>query len=180
MYKNLEENEYVKKDLDRFLKWKADKIKIKLSFDEKKTLLFQYCSENKKVPSGREQYKNINLGGWYNQQRITINNTDHKLYQILAEHKYIKKDLNRYLEWKEKNKNNIKLSFDENKTILFQYCNENKKTPPKKERYENANIGMWYQNQKKKINNNSLYKKLSENKYVKENLDQYLNKKSDK
>ncbi len=46
-------------------------------------------------------------------------------------------------------------------------------------KYKDQNIGMWLQDQKKKINSvtSDIYKKLSENKYVKESLDLYLNKK---
>lgn len=62
------------------------------------------------------------------------------------------------------------------KELLFEYCNENKKVPIRKTEYKNQNIGSFLGHQKNKINsiNDELYKKLSENKYIKESLDNYL------
>jgi type IV secretory pathway VirB4 component len=121
----------------------------------------------------------------YSGQKIKIDNSEGKLYTILAENTYIKKDLDRYLVNKIKNKDKKKLTFDESKQLLFKYCNENEKVPLPKEQYENVNIGTWYYNQKGKIDNSEdkLYKILAENKYVKERIDKYLeikHKKKDK
>ena len=84
------------------------------------------------------------------------------------------------MEYIEKNKDKIKLNFNERCDLLFKYCNEYKCTPTQKTIYENKNIGGWLQHQKSKINSSDdeLYKKLSNNNYIKINLDAYLIKKS--
>jgi len=65
------------------------------------------------------------------------------------------------------------------KQILFDYCDEYKKTPKNK-----IIIGKWLGNQKSKINlkTDQMYLDLSSNKYVKESLDNYYlkNKKVEK
>jgi len=63
------------------------------------------------------------------------------------------------------------------KDLLFEYSNDNDKIPTRKIKYKNKNIGHWLQRQKNKINYNTddIYIKLSENKYVKQSLDKYLN-----
>jgi hypothetical protein len=70
-------------------------------------------------------------------------------------------------------------SFDVKKQILFDYCDEYKKTPKNK-----IIIGKWLGNQKSKINlkTDQMYLDLSSNKYVKESLDNYYlkNKKVEK
>ncbi len=72
----------------------------------------------------------------------------------------------------------MKLNWDEFKNILFKFCQENNRICIAREEYEGIKIGNWIQHQKKKINSieDDLYKKLSENKYVKESLDKYLKK----
>ena len=69
-----------------------------------------------------------------------------------------------------------RLSWDKIKNLLFKFCEKEKRCPINKEQFKNQNIGMWLQNQKKKIKNkdDEIYKKLSINQYVKESLDEYL------
>ena len=73
----------------------------------------------------------------------------------------------------------IRLGFEYNKALLFEYCDLNKSVPTRKEKYKNQLIGSWLQHQKKKIanKNDDLYIKLSGNQYVKQSLDKYLEKK---
>ena len=172
IYKILAENEILKKDLDRYLAEKEkNKDKIILSFDESKDLLFKYCNEFNKIPNS----KKINIGMWFQRQKKKIKSNNDDIYKILAENEILKKDLDRYLAEKEKNKDKIILSFDESKDLLFKYCNEFNKIPNSKK----INIGMWFQRQKKKIksNNDDIYKILAENKIVKKELDRFLSKK---
>ena len=90
----------------------------------------------------------------------------------------IKKELDRYLENKIKNKNNkIILSWDESKDLLFEYCNLYKKIPNNNTNlYKGYNIKNWLDTQKKCINSqiNDKYIKLSVNEIVKKELDHFL------
>src|SRR5579862_483652 len=171
-YEILSKNKYVKEDIDRYLEAKNNK----LTFDQSKQLLFKYCNENKKIPLHKERYENMNLGMWYTNQKAKISNYNSNICIILSKNKYVKKDLIQYLEVKNKNKDKKKLTFDQSRQLLFKYCNENKKIPPREEQYENMNLGIWYHNQKKKINNseNKYYIILLKNKYVKKDLYRYL------
>ena len=66
--------------------------------------------------------------------------------------------------------------FNKWKDILFEYCNKYTLVPSQKIEYNKYNIGSWLNDQKKKISKNTdnIYIKLSTNKYVKDNLDLYL------
>jgi len=177
LYKKLSINQYTKDSLDKYLEYKKEnKNKEKLKWNEWKNLLFDYCNENKNIPPKRRQYKDQNIGSWLQNQKNKINSTDDELYKKLSINQYAKDSLDKYLEYKKKNKNKEKLKWNEWKNLLFDYCNENKNIPTKKIIYKSQRIGQWLQDQKKKINstNDELYKKLSINQYVKDSLDEYL------
>jgi len=139
-----------------------------LTQDEKKDLLFEFCNENKRTPKKYEPYKGCSIGGWLQNQKNRINSIDDDEYKKLSTNKYVKEELDRYLEWKQQNKGN------EKKYLLFEFCNENKRTPKKNEKYNGCSIGGWLCRKKNRINSDDEYKKLSTNEYVKEELDRYL------
>ena len=124
----------------------------------------------------KTKYKNQNIGHWLQDRKTQINNTTSEIYVILSKNEIVKQELDRYLIGKEKNKDKIKLTFDESKILLFEYCDENNKIPVRKTKYKNQNIGQWLQNQKTQINNTTseIYVILSENEIVKQELDRYL------
>ena len=81
IYIQLAENSIIKEELDRFLFEKdKNKDKQKLTFDESKSLLFEYCDINKIIPTGKTKYKNYNIGKWLQSQKHIINNNKHKRY----------------------------------------------------------------------------------------------------
>jgi superfamily II DNA or RNA helicase len=178
LYKNLSKNEYIKKNLDVYLiNVKKNEGKENLSFEQWGTLLFEYCEKNKCVVQQKTVYKNQNIGMWLKAQKGKINNADDDLYKKLSKNAYVKRSLDEYLINVKKNENKDKLSWEQLKTLLFEYCDNNKCVPDLKTVYNNQNIGIWlHTTQKRNINNTSdeLYIKLSTNKYVKENLDKYL------
>ena len=183
IYIKLSKNKYVKENLNECLEYKKEnKDKIKLEWNEWKKLLFEYCDRNKKTPFGKTKYKNVNIGHWLSDQKQKINNYTDNIYIRLSENEYVKKNLDEYIKYKKDNKNKIKLEWDEWKYLLFEYCDKNKCTPLQKTKYKNVNIGGWLFHQKEKITKNTdeIYIKLSENKYVKQNLDKYLANKSTK
>ncbi len=177
LYKKLCVNEYVKISLDNYLKNKEkNKDKKYFTWEEKKEILFEFCNINKTIPTRKKIYKNENIGLWLKNQKAKIKNTNDELYQKLSLNQIVKISLDNYLKNKEQNKNKQKLSWEESKKILFEFCNKNKKMPSYK---ENNNIIRWLQDQKKKINSiyNKLYQELSINEYVKISLDNYLKNK---
>ena len=147
-----------------------------IKWNEWRDLLFEYCNINKQMPIKKTKYKNQNIGQWlHNQKKKVKCNTDY-VYVKLSKNEYVKQSLDEYLEYKEINKNKIKLLWNEWKELLFEYCDTHKKIPSIKLKYKQQNIGCWIRNQKNKIKNNTneLYIKLSKNKYVKQSLDKYL------
>ena len=170
IYKKLKKNKYVKKLLDEYLEYK----KVTKNKYVKK-LLFEYSNEYKEIPKKKTKYKNQNIGQWLQHQKGKIKTNEDKVYEELSENKFVKESLDEYLEYKEKTKDKNKISQDEWKKLLFEYCNENKETPKQITKYKNQNIGQWLNTQKKNIKTNEdIYKKLSKNKYVKKSLDKYL------
>jgi len=172
LYKKLSKNKYIKEILDEYLdprkKW-----------DKRYKLLDEYIDKKKKVQSNKIQYKDHNIGKWFQHQKSSLLSKDDELYKKLSENKYIKKNLDKYLEYKEKTKNKIKLKWDEWYILVDEYIDKEKMIPSQKTQYNNHKIGQWYQDQKKRISSkdNELYKKLSENEHIKENLNNYLAKK---
>ncbi len=149
----------------------------------KKNLLFEYADANKHTRSGNFIYKNYNIGYFFTDQKKIITDTNHDLYVKLAENKYVKESIDKYLETREKNIHLIKLSQKEWIELLFEYCKENKTKPTRVTIYKERNLGEWYHTQQKKINSidDNFYKKLAENEYIKENLDIIIkNKKKQK
>ena len=171
VYITLSENKLVKENLDDYLN--------KFSWEESKELLFEYCDKYDKIPTIKTEYKGKKIGVWLQQQKKKINNKKDDVYIKLSENDIVKENLDDYL--------NPNLKWNKWKELLFEYCNENQKTPTKKTEYKGKRIGGWLDNQKKKINNTTsgcetkgfkeddVYIVLSENKLVKENLDNYLN-----
>ena len=180
IYIKLSENKYIKKSLDEYLKYKEkNKDKEKLTFNQSKDLLFEFCNINKRCPFQKEEFKNKNIGMWLHNQKKKINDIINEVYIKLSENNYVKKLLDEYLEFKKENKNNENLTFEQSVDLLVEFCNINKRCPKPNEQYKNKNIYNFLQNLKKKVNNinNELYIKLSGNEYIKESLDKYLNKK---
>ena len=180
IYKKLSENRIVKEVLDKYLenKRKDDKPE-KISWDEWKELLFDYCDKNNKIPTNKTKYKNYNIGQWLSTQKKKLESENDDIYKKLSENKIVKESLDKYLENKRRDDKHDKISWDEWKELLFDYCNKYNKHPTKKIQYKNYNIGHWLQDQKTKLEseNDEIYKKLSENRIVKESLDKYLKNK---
>jgi len=178
LYIILSVNEYMKPDLDEYLKnFEKNKDKEKLSWNEWAQLLFKYCNENKCCAQSNTKYESFNIGMWLHHQKKKINNIEDEVYIKLSVNKYVKNNLDNYLKNVEKNKDKLILEWNQWQELLFKYCNENKCCAQSNTKYKTRNIGSWLQDQKKKINsiNDEVYKKLSVNKYVKKNLDEYLN-----
>jgi hypothetical protein len=67
------------------------------------------------------------------------------------------------------------------KNLLFEFSNKNKRAPKESDSlYKNYNLNLWLQNNKRKIKNkeDNIYLKLSENNFIKINLDEYFENKN--
>ena len=172
MYLKLCINEYVKDNVDTYL---INKDNNK-DFDQSKDLLFEFCNENKRTPISTEKYKNQNIGAWLNTQKKKIKDIKTDMYLKLCINEYVKDNVDTYLINKDNNKDKNILTFDQLKDLLFEFCNENKRTPNQKDKYKNQNIGSWLHAQKNKIKDkeSDIYLKLCINEYVKDNLYTYL------
>jgi superfamily II DNA or RNA helicase len=181
LYKKITQNIYIKNSIDKYLSNKEkNKEKKTLSQDEKFELLMKYCDINKKCPQQKESYEGQNIGMFLCTLKKQINNKNCNLYVKSSQNTYVKNSIDKYLLNKEKNKEKKILSQDEKIELLIKYCNINKKCPTKRESHEGQNIGIFLCNLKTKIKNNTcdLYIKLSHNKYVKQSLNDFLEKKN--
>ena len=145
IYESLSENKYVKDYIDLFL---LNKKKKKLSFDEYKELLFKYCDEFKCVPKRGIVYGGYNLENWLHNRKNMIDDKESDIYKELSKNKYVKENLDLLFDVKETNKDKVKLTFDEWKKILFEYCDKFKTHPPMGTKYNNVGIGNWFQKRK--------------------------------
>ena len=170
----------MKECLDEYLRNKEkNKDKVKLTFDQWRDVLFDYCNTHSQVPSKKTKHKNTNIGQWLQSQKKKINATTDDTYQKLAIHPLVKECLDEYLRNKEKNKGNVKLTFDQWRDILFDHCNTHSQVPTWKTKHKNTNIGKWLNNQKAKLTaaTDNLYQKLAIHPIVKDCLDDYLHNK---
>ncbi len=146
-----------------------------LSFQYKLAVLLKYVNEFQKYPPVTTIYENIKLGSWFQDCKSKIKDTNSLIYIKLSKNEIIKNEFDRYLDREVKDKI---YTFDESLYVLFEYVKEYGKIPTNKTKYNDVNIGLWYQNQKPKITdiNSDIYIKMSQNDTVKENLDQYINR----
>ena len=179
IYKKLSKNKILKENIDEYLDTKKknkSKNKEKLSENEKINLLIEFVEKNKCLPKRAEEYKSTNIGRFLDAYKSKINSVDDDLYKKLGKNQIIKESVDKYLKMKEQNKGKENLSFDEMFLLLKEFTDEHDRNPTSKESYKNINIGIWLDNQKRKMStkNDDVYIKLSKNKLVKENLDKYL------
>jgi superfamily II DNA or RNA helicase len=173
LYNILSINNYIKKSLDIYLLDRKNKKNVKLTFDETTQLLFDYANNNYDKPTRKTKYKGKCIGSWFDDQKRKIESTDDELYKLFSKNKHIKKAVDEYLVVKEKNSNCVKISFDEWKSLLFEYSEENKCHPTINISYKQQDIGGWFKRQKTKITskNDDLYIVLCTNKYIQMSLD---------
>ena len=88
-------NTYVKKSLDEFLEYrkgnKKNKDKEVISFDQWKEWLFEYCDENKKMPTYDTLYEDHKYGHWIDRQRRKIKDNMSDTYIALSDNGIDKK-----------------------------------------------------------------------------------------
>lgn len=147
-----------------------------LSFEYKFVLSLQYCNEYQCAPPRATVYREMNIGEWLQDRKKTINSVDDEIYQRLSVNEYMKMNLDKYIATKEFNKNNPKPEWDESCALFLEYCDEEEKTPFQNCMYKGQPIGKWFANQKRYINDteHDFFKKLSVNKYVRDNLNKLL------
>ena len=181
MYIKLSENIYVKKALDDYLEKKENnKDKIKIDWDQAKNLLISYCEQYNEAPSKSVKFHGVSIGRWLHTNKQKVDSDTHKIYIKLSENVHVKRAMDKYLKNKDKNKGKVKLTFEQNKELLFEYCTKFKKCPKNNVNYKNVNIGLFLQNKKANMEDwfDESYIELSENDYVKKELDRYLDKKN--
>lgn len=180
-YIKLSENEAVKKILDLNIahKEKTKNIK-KRTFADYRSLLFSFCNTNKRYPKINEQIQDSDLkycdiGNWFSRLKDKLTDFTDEKYINLSENTYVKQALDEYLK---KKIDRVKLTFEDYKKYLFCFTNKYKKLPLTTESFEEVAIGSWWHYQKSKImdKNDKLYIVMSENVYVKNGLDKYLEK----
>lgn len=157
-YIKLSANQYIKDDLDAsFIKKEKNVNKVAKTDDEKKEELFKFCNEKKRIPQQKENR-------WYYTKKGDIKSIDHKNYISFSENKYVKEDLDKKLSSND--------DWEKNKNELFEYCNKYKKPPP-------CEVNNWFRRQKDyiKSTDDERYIKLSQNQYVKDELNRCIQNK---
>lgn len=184
-YKKLSKNIYVKKCLDNYLS-------PEVQWNRRKTFLFEYYENNKKMPKDGTIYDGVNIISWLDHQKEKISGQNHDYYKNFSKHDFFKESIDKYLIHREQNKQKIKLTSAEWIILLFEYCNENNKDTGTGETltnttvYKTHSLGQWFKGQKKSISKSKIkyydhpsYKRMSKNKYVKELLDYSYNPPND-
>lgn len=182
--KNNEDEWYIKLSINKHLKKFMD-LKLKdrentnntndiLSWDENKDILFEYSNINYNVPNKETIYKNVNVYSFLLDQKIIIKNkirnckkyTEIEIYIKLSENIYVKHYLDEYFTT-----DHTKLTHKEKRDQLFDYCNTFNEIP----KGDNS-LRRFLDGQQRKINGteDDLYKELSVNTYVKEQIIKFI------
>jgi superfamily II DNA or RNA helicase len=77
-------------------------------FEIRKEQLFRFCNEHKRCIKEKECFEEYKLGKWYSEQKLQIKNGNKNIYNKLSKNDYVKKDIDKYLDYYQKN---IKSSF---------------------------------------------------------------------
>lgn len=189
IYKKLSENKIIKQELDRFLEYKINKPKNILLNNDEKTLDFvsQVC-KNKTIPSKKDiniRFSDgVYMGIWFTNIKRNIKK-DSDIYKKLSENKIIKEELDRFLEYKTNKPKDVKtLKKIEKAKEFVEIVKEIKNIPlrDKKNLFSDKTCsGEWFSGIKKNLKKDSdIYKELSKNEIIKEELDRYLNYKTNK
>jgi hypothetical protein len=177
MYKVLSVNKIIKKELNKYIdKKKSNKDKKEYTFDEKLKILFDFVDKYKRVPTYKEQYNDVIVGQWLHTQKSKIHSAEDEMYKVLSVNKIIKKELNKYIDKKESNKDKKEYTFNEKLKILFDFVDKYKRVPMWKEQHNDVFVGQFLNSQKTKIQStkDEIYKLLSVNKIIKKELDRYI------
>ncbi len=170
LYKDLAENNHVKKLIDESLERRGKDR----TYEESKLICFAFCNSNKgKRPSKSSKDQSVKkCGGWLSTQIKKIKSIDDELYKDLAENLHVKKLIDETLEGRSIDK------WEENKLLCFSFCDENNgKRPSKSSKdYSEGRSGKWLCKQISKIKSvdDQLYKDLAENLHVKKLIDETL------
>ena len=150
IYNKLAKIQYVKEDLDKYLKKKEKSKSIKrLSEQEWINLLFQYYEEYNEIPGHTTIYKKYNLYQWYAKQKEKIIKGSKSIYEKLSKNQYIKEDLDKYLVRKKtNNSDDCNAKIIQNNNILTNNNKNTSESPIKKN----------YKDQKKNVKTNIITK----------------------
>jgi superfamily II DNA or RNA helicase len=180
-YIKLNFNSIVKENLDKYLEnKKLNEDKPDLSFDEKLELFKEFVEINNRCPIKKEEYKNVKICCWFQNQKNKIINRESNEYIKLNFNSVVKENLDKYLEIKNLNDDKVDLTPDEKFELFKEFVEINGRCPKQYEEYMEFKINSWFHNQKKKIENKQSveYIKLNFNPVVRENLDKYLETKN--
>lgn len=174
---DMRRREYIEKENNEIIEYVNVKcIRYMDRWEVKRQLLFKFCEENKRCPTKSEIYNDIRIGKWLQTQKRIMESNNSDIYRKLSINEYVKKSIDYYLENRVVNKKKILLTWDESKNLLFEYCHEFREVPSHSKIYKERHVGLWLQDQKKKIKSveSDIYQKLVENHYVKRSLDEFL------
>lgn len=156
---------------------KNRKIKKRVSWGYSYNLLLLYIKTYKKFPALNTVYKNQKIARWFQIQHLTIKSKNDAMYKRLSKNQILKSRLDNYLN---KKPNICAKSWDVSYSALIKYVNEYNTIPKTNIIHNDVNIYSWFNIQKYKIDNTEsiVYKKLTTNSIVKQNIDLYLHKKN--
>lgn len=72
-------------------------------FEIRKQQLFRFCNEYERCIKEKESFEEYKLGKWYSEQKLQIKNCNKNIYNILIKNDYVKKDIDKYLYYYQKN-----------------------------------------------------------------------------
>jgi hypothetical protein len=159
-----------------------------LSLEEKIKEFMERVNKDRAIPSSRNETilfsDNVRMGKWFQGIKSKLSK-ESEIYKQLSTNPIIKDEMDRYLEEKEKKPKDIILLTQEEKIKEFmERVNKDQPIPSDKNETilfsDNVRMGIWFQKTiKKKLSKESdIYKQLSTNPIIKDNMDKYLEEKA--
>ncbi len=170
-YKEYAECKILKEHMDIYLEKKA-------LLKSRKDLLFEYCNNLNSIDEFTDisniEINGINITKTYLLHLYRMKSKNDVKYKEYTECKILKEHMDNYLANKEKKTFTLKDKWE----LFYKYCDKEKKVPPYTFIYDGCDIGKFYVNIRRPIQNNkdNRYIELSKYDFIKNDIDEMLEK----
>jgi superfamily II DNA or RNA helicase len=186
MYIKLSKNEWIKKSLDKNLKYKREHSdKVRLTEKQTIEMLHEYFKDHNDIPGGDDIFESkiygcCTIGKSYTNIKSRMK-TKNKVYDELKTNTIMKNNLDELFEYREQNKDKKPMKDDYWIDLLLDYAEIHDNYPINKRKHKKRSLGDWYARTRRNLTSedDELYKRTMHIKKIKDNLDMVFDKPDD-
>lgn len=178
----LNENEHVRQNFENYAKFKKKYEGYEFyKHHQWVELLFDYVKQEGKAPEREVIHNDHKLGKWYIAQRCQIVDNNSPIYKELEHNPIIKSNLDIFIESIGFKRERRKITQSQKCDMIIEYVKRKNKIPVETTKDGDYPVGQWFCRYKYEIKHcehskeHQFYIKLSQDKNIKNNIDEYLN-----